>query len=314
LTPSLLTFPTQTVGTSSSPKSVTLTNNQNTGLTFSFSASGDYSASGGGTNPCGTTLPAKSRCTINVVFSPTFAGTIKGGLTVTHNAAYSPQSVGLSGTATGGSGAPLAFSPVTGAFGNVVVGTTSANFAVTVTNKSPSTVNISSFSGSGNFTASAGGTNPCGGNLVSKGTCTIILNFSPTTQGSATGALTVNDNSKVTPQVMNLNGTGLAPVTASPTSLSFGTQKVGTTSSPQIVTVTNNQATTLNLGTITASGDYLVVSAGGNPCGSSLPATSSCTVGVEFSPSTTGAISGALTVNHNALFNPQLVPLSGTGQ
>jgi len=314
LTPSLLTFASQPVGTSSTPKTVTLTNNQNTGLTFSFSGSGDYSASGGGTTPCGTTLAAKSRCTINVVFSPTFAGTIKGALTVTHNAAYSPQVVGLSGTATGGSGAPLVFNPPTGSFGKVIVGATSANFAITVTNKAPTSINISSFSASGNFSASAGGTNPCGGNLASKASCTIMVSFSPTTPGAVTGALTVNDNAQVTPQVLNLSGTGITPVSLSPTSLSFGIQKVGTTSSPQTVTVTNNQATTLTLNAITASGEYIVTNAGSTPCGNSLPAASSCTIGVEFSPSNTGLINGALTVTHNALFNPQTVPLTGTGQ
>lgn len=99
-----------------------------------------------------------------------------------------------------------------------------------------------------------------------------------------------------TPQTLKLSGTGLLPVTLSPPSLTFPAQPVGTVSAPQVVTVTNNHATVLTLNGRAASGDYVIVTAGSAPCTAILAASASCTVGVGFSPTVTGAISGALTV------------------
>jgi hypothetical protein len=97
--PTSLTFTAQTVGTTSAPKTVTLTNNQNVVLSLtSILASGDYSAASGGTTPCGSTVPALGTCTFNVTFTPTKTGSIKGAVTVTHGASGSPQVVGLTGT------------------------------------------------------------------------------------------------------------------------------------------------------------------------------------------------------------------------
>jgi Putative Ig domain/Abnormal spindle-like microcephaly-assoc'd, ASPM-SPD-2-Hydin len=314
LTPAILIFAPQAVGTTSAPKSVTVTNNQSTALTFSYATSGDYSASPGGPNPCGASLAARSRCTLSVTFTPSYSGSIKGALTVTHNAAYSPQEVSLGGTGMGGQAPPLTFTPSIGILGSAVVGATSPNKAITVTNQGTSALNITGFSATGNFTATAGGTVQCGGSLAVNASCTILVSFSPTVPGAITGALTVNDSSPVTPQMLTLSATGLLPVAVSPTSVPFGVQAVGTISPPQVVTITNNQSSQLTLNSITASGDFLAVTAGANPCGATLAKLTSCTVGVEFVPNVTGAITGALSVNHNAPFNPQSVALSGTGQ
>jgi hypothetical protein len=314
VTPAVLTFASQAVGTTSAPKTITITNNQTSGITLGYSASGDYNVAPGGNTPCGTTLTGRSRCTLNVTFSPSYNGTIKGSATLTYNAAFSPQNVALSGTGTGGQPLPLTFMPTIGTFGNQVIATTSANKAITVTNKSTSTVNISGFSASGNFTAKAGNGNPCGGNLAPNATCSILVAFSPTVPGALTGVLTITDNSGVSPQMLTLTGTGVLPVSISPASINFGTQPVGTTSSPQIVTLTNNQTAVVNINSIVASGNFVYVVAGSNPCASSLTKLSSCTIGVEFSPTSTGAISGALTVGDSAPYSPQLVSLTGTGQ
>src|SRR5437879_1326919 len=59
-----------------------------------------------------------------------------------------------------------------------------------------------------------------------------------------------------------------APVTLSPTSLSFVSQTVGTTSATSAVKLTNNQATALTISSIVASGDFAVVQ--NSTCGASL--------------------------------------------
>jgi hypothetical protein len=104
-------------------------------------------------------------------------------------------------------------------------------------------------------------------------------------------------------------------VSFSPPSLTFSAQSVGTTSPVQAVTLTNNESTALMLQSITASGDYVVSSTGSNPCSlESVPALGSCTIGIAFSPSSTGAINGVITVGYSGTTSPQGVSLSGTGQ
>ncbi len=100
LAPPSLVFPAQSVGNSSSPLVVTLTNSGVSPLTISnIATSGDYAQ----TNTCPiptATLPAGSKCTISVTFTPTVSGSDPGTLTITDNASDSPQSVPLAATFT----------------------------------------------------------------------------------------------------------------------------------------------------------------------------------------------------------------------
>ncbi|MEW1860583.1 choice-of-anchor D domain-containing protein [Streptomyces sp. NPDC088194] len=96
-------------------------------------------------------------------------------------------------------------------------------------------------------------------------------------------------------------------VTASPSALSFGSVATGTTSAAQSVTVSNPTNAAASVSSIAASGDFAQT----NTCGSSIAANGSCTVSVKFSPTATGARTGALTVNAGGVTNT--VTLSGTG-
>jgi hypothetical protein len=309
-----ISFPATTVGTSSKSETMTMTNNQSQALTFTFATSGDYSAVGSGTSPCNGTLAAKAKCSFAVTFTPGYAGQIKGALTVTHNAAGSPASGGLSGTGQGGSAVPLTFTPPNLNFGNVVVGGSSTK-TVTVKNITTATVTIGSLTGSSYYLVNASGTSPCGGALLAGKTCTFTATYKPLVVGSNLGSVTVIDNNAaVGTQVLNASATAILPVTASPATLSFGTVSVGSTSAVQVVTLTNYLSTAVPISSVVASGDYIYTSGGGVPCGANIPANSICTLGVEFSPTATGAISGDLTVSDSSLSSPHVVSLSGTGQ
>ena len=61
---------------------------------------GDFSES----NSRGSQVPAGQGCIIAIVFAPSAAGTRTGTLTIVDNASGSPQTVGLTGTATPGLG------------------------------------------------------------------------------------------------------------------------------------------------------------------------------------------------------------------
>ena len=98
--PTSLTFSSQAVGTSSSAQTVTITNNA-VGATLTISSvakSGADAADFNMTNNC-TTVAAGTNCSIQVTFAPTAAGTRTATLSITDNAAGSPQQVALTGTA-----------------------------------------------------------------------------------------------------------------------------------------------------------------------------------------------------------------------
>ncbi len=98
LSPNGLTFSSQNAGTTSAAQTVTLTNTGNAALTItSIAASGDFAE----TNTCATSVPAAAKCAINVTFSPTKGGALSGQITITDNAAGSPQAASVSGTGVG---------------------------------------------------------------------------------------------------------------------------------------------------------------------------------------------------------------------
>ena len=97
--PVTLTFAGQTVGTTSAPQTVTISNHLGTAVALSgFSASGEYSVRAAGSAPCGASLAAKASCTVQVTFSPLAKGAIGGAMTLVHSANTSPQIVELNGT------------------------------------------------------------------------------------------------------------------------------------------------------------------------------------------------------------------------
>jgi nucleoside-specific outer membrane channel protein Tsx len=98
LTPARATYAKQLVGTTSPAKTFTLTNNQLMTLTsIVISTTGDFAVS---STTCGSSLAAKSNCTINVTFTPTQTGTRTGQLSVGDSASNSPQTSSLTGSGT----------------------------------------------------------------------------------------------------------------------------------------------------------------------------------------------------------------------
>jgi hypothetical protein len=93
-------FGNQTVGTSSAPTNITLSNTGSSSLVTGITATTGYYEA----DNCGTVSPG-GNCTISVVFSPPATGTDAGLLTISSNASGSPQTVVLTGV---GMAAPVA--------------------------------------------------------------------------------------------------------------------------------------------------------------------------------------------------------------
>jgi HYDIN/CFA65/VesB-like, Ig-like domain len=99
LSPKLLSFGTVPVGSTKSPRTVTLTNVGSTQLKFSgFSIVGTNAPDFSQTNTCGTSIAAGAQCTITVTFKPTALGMRKASVSITDDGGGSPQGIALSGT------------------------------------------------------------------------------------------------------------------------------------------------------------------------------------------------------------------------
>ena len=102
---------------------------------------------------------------------------------------------------------------------------------------------------------------------------------------------------------------GTATLSASPGSLSFGSQNTGTTSAAQSVTISNTGSAAASISSVAAAAPYAQT----NTCGSSLAAGATCTASVTFAPTATGSSTGSLTVTSNASNSTLTVALSGSG-
>ena len=295
LSPSALSFAATLINTTSTNKAVVLTNNQTSALTISsIAASGDFAQ----TNNCGTSVVARGTCTIYVNFTPTAAGVRSGVLTVTDNAANSPQTASLSGI-----GLDMSFDLSKYNFPITIINTTSAAQTATLTNYGSNTITVTSVTTTGDFAA----TNNCGV-LAPGASCPISITFTPTAGGQRYGALTVTDNDVESPQTAVLYGLGQTAVLT--TSVSFSSQFVQTMSAPKSATLTNYDSNPLAISSVTVSGDFYQT----NNCGTTLASGASCSFAVSFIPSGTGIRSGKLTVYDSAVYlNPQNANLSGTG-
>ena len=101
----------------------------------------------------------------------------------------------------------------------------------------------------------------------------------------------------------------LPTVSVSPSSLTFGTFIVTTSSSPQAVTVTNGGEVPLNVTSILAAGNFSQT----NNCPSTLAVGATCTVNVVFTPTGTGLRQNYLTITDTAPGSPTILTLTGEG-
>jgi hypothetical protein len=101
-------------------------------------------------------------------------------------------------------------------------------------------------------------------------------------------------------------------VSLAPSSLAFGSVDVGANSA-LAVTLTNSGTAALSIAAMTLTGTDTSDFSGSSNCPSSVSAQGSCTINVTFTPTATGARSGAVSIADNASNSPQTIGLSGTG-
>jgi hypothetical protein len=204
-------------------------------------------------------------------------------------------------------------------FGSQSVGTTSTPpQVVTLTNGGTSALSITSIqitgTNPGDFAITS---NTCGSSLGINGTCTVSLDFAPTTAGSRAATLTFTDTATNSPQTVSLTGTGTAPEgSISPTSYNFGNQPDATASTPETFVLSNTGTSTLTIASIAFTGTNASDFSQTTTCGTSLAATATCNIVVTFTPAAKGSRSATLTVtdnSNNVTGSTQTAALTGTG-
>ena len=317
LTPTSLTFASTTVGSTTAAQVVTVKNSGTAALTLTSETLTGTNATSFliSANTCTTSLAAAASCTVSVEFKPTAVGALIASLSIADNATGSPQAVTLAGT--GAAAAAVTLTPTSLTFASTTVGSTTAAQIVTVKNSGTAALTLTSETLTGtNATSFLISANTCTTSLAAAASCTVLVEFKPTASGALTASLSIADNATGSPQVVTLTGTGAAAaaVTLTPTSLTFASTTVGSTTAAQVVTVKNSGTAALTLTSETLTGTNatsFLISA--NTCTTSLAAAASCTVSVEFKPAAAGALTASLSIADNAIGSPQTVSLSGTG-
>ena len=176
---------------------------------------------------------------------------------------------------------------------------------------SPGTVSVPSVVGLTQSAASASITNAglVVGTVTQQSSATVpagsVISQNPTAGTSVAGGSAVN--------LVVSSGSASASASVAPTSLSFGSRQLNTTSVGQTVTIKNTGTVVLPISSITLTGTNPGQFTRSTNCPSQLPVGGTCTATVVFKPTSTGTKSAKLTVALGAGATNKTVALSGTG-
>ena len=262
----------------------------------------------------GQLLAAGGTCLIGVQFTPSDASRREATISVPSDASNSPQVGNLLGRGLAPSGPVLV--PVNAPEFGAVRLTTVSTEQVVVTNGGDAPLSIVSAALAGpnaaEFSIAADGCS--GATLDPAGTCTIQVQFAPAGLGTRVATLTLVSDDPAGPKTVALSGTGSAPVLALDlNAIDFGAQPPAS-AAQRSVQLTNTGSGPLNLVALSligvASADWSVV---GTTCNTTLAEGESCSIGLSFNPTATGARNAALQIVTDAPNSPHLVSLSGEG-
>src|SRR5262249_41917446 len=225
--PTSLGFGSVTVGNSQS-LSETVTNTGGTSVTISQVAiSGSGFSFSGITTP--VTLTAGQSATFSVSFATSSPRIASGNFTITSNSSNPTPTIPLAGTLV--PPGTLAIYPTSLSFGSVTVGN-KQSLSETVTNTGGTTVTISQVAISGSGFSFSGITTPV--TLTPGKNPPFAVPFAPSSQGRASGNLTITSNASNPTLTIPLSGTGTAAVgqlAVTPTTMDLGIVVVGTSGS-----------------------------------------------------------------------------------
>ena len=243
---------------------------------------------------CTSGLAAGASCTITVAFEPFFTGFADATLSASASPGGSATSF-LQGFGI----IPAQFNISTASdFGNVVVGTSTSDQTITVTNTGQQTSGVvSAVLGGANPADFTVDTNTCTTALAPSQSCSVTVHFTPAALGGRSATITVSANPGGS-QAVNLHGTGVNILMADPTTFTFPDQPTGTTSATaEDFVLTNYGTTPLSSFTITASDTTDFPITADTCAGATLNHNDSCKVSVTFDAGAIGQYSSDMTVS-----------------
>ncbi|WP_419806809.1 choice-of-anchor D domain-containing protein [Terriglobus sp.] len=281
-------------------QSVLIRNTGASAFPLDVAVTGDFTAS-----DCPASLAGGESCTVTLRFTPADAGTRQGLLSVAAGSS-SPVYVTLQGAAT-------AFLPVNGLveFGQVPVQTPSVQwfrvsqpFASLTVASSTADYGVLLVEDQGYGYGSPDRTRFQQSVTGSCLSCYLGVQFLPSQAGVESANLSIHSTNGGGSQTVALMGTGVPPsgVLLSPASHDFSSVPVGSSTGAQVFTLTNATGAAITTAAPGVTGDFAISAAatGGTACGGVLQAGESCTVAVQFGPSTTGPRSGTFGVTTSA--------------
>jgi hypothetical protein len=325
--PQMVSFGNQPEGTTSVQHVVALSNTGNLALNISLVTMGgpnaaQFAIKGEDTCTNPPMVQPGASCSIGIAFAPQTTGNFNAQLQFVDNAGNAAgvtQSVPLSGTGVLPSPA-VNLAPTSLTFPAQIVANTSGPQTVTLTNTGSLSLQLSTISLAGTnaseFAFEPGTSCPSnGGTLAANAQCSVNVTFTPTSMGMQTAMISFSDNVSGSPQMVALSGTGVgASLSISPTSIGFAPQTLQIPTAAQTVSVRNTGTAPVQISSITMSGANTADFVEMNNCPGTLNvASASCTVSVAFQPVAGGAEAATLLIANNAISNPQVVTLSGTG-
>jgi hypothetical protein len=297
LSTSVINFGSETLNVPSAPQTVTITNSSSSTITLGnasiagFNAA-DFAISADGCS--GNALNPASSCDLSVTFTPSSLGNRNAVLVINTNPSALVQQILLIGTGATAT-ANISVSPTVLNFPDTPLRTASSPRSIQVTNIGGDAIKVVSNLGVSAFSVS----NKCGGSLAGGKSCNIDVTFRPYFQGTNFDALAISYVGfplGTAPPSVNLTGKGVTDpgLSLCPTTVAFGNQTVGTSTSPTVVALNNSGSDDLTVTGLAVSSEFTAVS----NCGS-LPATipprTACNINVTFTPAATGIRTGTLT-------------------
>lgn len=264
---------------------------------------------------CSTQIPSQSTCVVAIDFVPSGLGHQTGSVTIQYLDGKKLQTliIVVKGSGVPPTQAQLKFHDTSELdFGSVIVGQVSASRTLTLENEGTATATDLTVGGLSHFrfvgSAFPGTGGSCTSTLTAGSTCTMVIEFTPSTSGPISSSLTVTyqDGVAQATRTLSLTGTGITPALLSFTDGS--STNMGSVDVTEVITKTltlqnsgGSTATQISMSGLTSpfsfkGGSYPGT---GGTCGVNLAAGATCTLVVDFSSATAGTFNENLNVDYN---------------
>ncbi len=194
-------------------------------------------------------------------------------------------------------------------------------FAILNTGDAPlnfSTTNPPAVTGanSGDFTLLLASGADCPQPLQPGQVCQAELKFVPSAAGLEGAAVSITDDAPGSPQLLEITGTGVGPLTVSPASFAFGSIPVNTRRTIEVTVTAGANIDHFNVPTIPEAPEFQLMPQQLDVCpaDTTLQQGSSCDISYAFAPTATGSFQANLNITGEVNGAPVAVnlPLTGT--